>query len=105
MEEYKVIEEDYWVGTGDQRIYRFPNGYGASVIRFTMHVPGLGNVPGSSGADAGLWELCLLKFHGSDNLDFSVVYEEGFNDAIGHLTVEGVQFILAQIKSIEVSHE
>ena len=39
------------VHNGEQRVYKFDNGYGASVIRHQY----------SYGGDKGLWELAVLK--------------------------------------------
>lgn len=102
MEEYKLYEDDHPVGDGIQKLYRFPNGYGASVIRFSINVPGVGMVPCSFGAEHGLWELALVKFDGSN---FELVYEHGFDDVIGRLTDDEVLEKLNIIKEIEVSHE
>lgn len=101
MEEYKVYEEAHPIGEGVQKLYRFPNGYGASVVRFMIHVPFAGMVSGSYGASEGKWELGLVKFF--DN-NFELVYEHGYDDVVGHLSDEEVESHLAQIKGIEVAH-
>ena len=102
MEDYKVLEEAHPIGDGVQKLYRFPNGYGASVIRFTLTLPSIGTVSGSYGSDEGKWELALVKFKGDS--DYELVYTHGFNDVVGYLTDAEVESYLAQIKGIEVSH-
>jgi hypothetical protein len=106
MEEYKVQERAHPLGIGAQRLYRFPNGYGASVVQFMVLVPSWGMHPkrvveGSKGAEDGLWELALVKF---DGINFGLVYEHGYDDVVGHLTDAEVLEHLEKIKSIEVSH-
>ncbi len=102
MEDYKVFEEAHPIGDGTHKLYRFPNGYGASVVRFTLTVPRIGTVAGSYGAEQGKWELALVKFHGES--DYELVYEHGYDDVEGYLTDEEVEIHLAQIKGIEVAH-
>ena len=104
MEEYKVYEEASPIGDGTQKVYRFPNGYGASVIRFTVFVPFAGVMSGSYGSLEGKWELALIKFNDADDDSFVWVYEHGYDDVIGDLTDEEVESHLAQIKGIEVAH-
>lgn len=74
---------------GVQRLYRFDNEYGASVIRHG----------GSYGSDKGLWELAIIKWR--DDEDYDLVYDTGLaNDVVGHLTEEDVEEILLDIKSL-----
>jgi len=83
-------------GTGTQRIYRFDNGYGASVVLYSF-APGVG----SYGAEQGLWELAVVRFTG-DGLDqFKVTYETPVtNDVIGWLDEDEVQEKLQQIRDL-----
>lgn len=72
----------------EQWIYRFPNGYGASVIRG----------PFSYGGEKGLWELGVLKFHGSTS---ALCYDTPItSDVEGHLTENGVGMLLEQIRDL-----
>jgi hypothetical protein len=76
------------VNGGEQKIYRFPNEFGASVIRHDY----------SYGHEAGLWELAVIKFEGGDwslNYDTPVT-----DDVLGHLTDDEVTELLDQIAAI-----
>ena len=68
--------------TGVQHLYRFDNGYGASVVRSY----------GTYGADVGLWELAVLEFDGD-------VWEVT-DDVIGHLSDAEVQDKLREIRDL-----
>ena len=93
MEQYKIMERAHGVGTGIQKVYRFPNDYGASVVRFSI-----GSLGGSYGAEDGQWELGVLKFDGDD---WGLTYETPItNDVIGYLTDDGVVDVLQQIKAL-----
>ena len=77
---------------GTQKIYRFKNGYGASVI---MH-------PFSYGGKSGLWELAVIKFDSNDNFDFEINYDtEITDDVLGHLKEEEVEDALNKIKNLK----
>jgi len=69
---------------GLQKVYKFPNGYGASVIRHD----------GSYGGSRGLWELAVT-LHGILCYDTSIT-----NDVIGHLNTEEVNKELQAIKEL-----
>jgi hypothetical protein len=82
----------------EQKIYRFDNGYGASVIRGTY----------SYGGDRGLWELAVLSgFTGGedveeDDLGASIDYKTPItDDVIGYLSEEDVEKILVRIKKLK----
>ena len=64
---------------GVEYVFHFPNGYGASVIKFF----------GSYGYEDDLWELALLmeKYEGKWELEYTELV--GF-DVLGHLTDEEV---------------
>jgi hypothetical protein len=62
---------------GQQKIYRFDNGYGASVVKHFY----------SYGGSQGLWELAVIAFDGEGAYDWSVSYSTGITeDVIGHLS-------------------
>lgn len=84
----RYLVENNNVYGGTQRIYKFPNGYGASVIRH----------PGSYGFKNGLWELAVLDSSG--DLCYSTPIT---NDVIGHLTDEEVILKLNEIRGLQTS--
>ena len=79
MNEYLIETNKHMDGI--QKVYQFPNGYGASVIKHK----------GSYGYDKGLWELAVLH-------EGELCYDtEITGDVIGHLNDPEVDNILAQI--------
>ena len=73
---------------GMQWIYKFSNGYGASVICG----------PYTYGGEEGLFEIAVLKFDGDK---FSICYDtEITNKVIGHLDFGEVQGYLREIKNL-----
>ena len=74
------------VHNGVQKIYSFPNGYGASVIKHE----------GSYGFDQDKWELAVLK-------DEELCYSTGItSDVMGYLNDPEVDQVLRQIADLEV---
>lgn len=97
MDKYKIIEKKHPVGDGIQKIYRFPNGYGASVVRFKI-----GDRYGSYTNNEKEWELAVIEFNNEDKEEFSLTYDTPItNDVIGHLTDEEVIEKLKQIKELK----
>lgn len=71
--------------TETQKIYKFENGYGASVIRNNM----------SYGHELGLWELAVIKNYGDY---WDLCYDtEITDDVIGYLDEKAVDKLLEQI--------
>lgn len=70
---------------GTQVHVDFPNKWGASVVRHTY----------SYGSDKGLWELAVLNAAG--DLDYRHPVSKG--DVRGHLSVEEVNALLAEISA------
>lgn len=85
---YIPIKENAIHG-GTQRVYRFPNGYGASVINHSF----------SYGNHLGLYELAVLKFNNDDN--FEICYDTNItDDVIGYLDEDKVQYFLKRIEDL-----
>ena len=82
FEEYRTELSEF--NSGLQKRYKFPNGYGASVI---CHM-------GSYGSHLGLWELAV-ELHGIIIYDSIIT-----NDVLGHLTTKEVNKNLKTIKEI-----
>jgi len=73
---------------GIQKLYRFENGYGASVIKHAM----------SYGGAEGFWELGVVQWRGNN---YWLVYDTPItDDVVGELTIEEVEEILTQIKHL-----
>ena len=87
-------ERDHPAGMGGvQRIYKFPNGYGVSVIRFKF----------SYGMDEGLWELAVLDFvdHKGKVGSYSITYDTPVtSDVEGNLTDDAVDKLLTEIEAL-----
>lgn len=72
---------------GHQYIFRFPNNYGASVVRNR----------GSYGNEQDLWEMALIFF--DEYGDWGLTYERDFDDDVkGYLTDDNVIELLEKIK-------
>ena len=87
IEEFKqyLVDEDY--GWGYHYIFRFPNNYGASVIKN----------PDSYGSTQDLWEMALIFF--DEDGDWNLTYERDFDDDVkGYLTDDNIIELLEKIK-------
>lgn len=74
-----------------QKLYRFPNGYGASVVK-GMH---------TYGGEEGLWELAVLVFKSPTSDEYKLTYETPITtDVEGHLTDDDVEELLAKINQL-----
>lgn len=88
MEKYLVLERE--VQGGIQKVYRFENNYGASVIKF----------PGSYGYEQGEWELAVIRFP-SDNGKFRLDFKTPItDDVLGHLSWMEVEEHIKEIMSL-----
>lgn len=81
----KYLKSTHDFNGGIQKVYEFPNGYGASVVKHR----------GSYGYEKGLWELAVLDFDGS--LCYTT---EITNDVIGHLNDPEVDRLLRRIEQL-----
>jgi len=89
------LEQEHPVGEGIQKIWRFKNGYGASVVRFKI-----GEIYGSYTSNEKEWELAVIKFNKKG--DWDITYKtEITDDVIGHLTDDEVEKLLRRIKSLQ----
>jgi len=77
---------------GILKIYKFPNGYGASVIRTAC----------SSGGDRGLWELAVVQYSKEDPERFHLTYDTPLtSNVLGHLNEGAVDGLLSAIEALE----
>ena len=80
------------VDGGIHYVFRFENGYGASVIKAHWAYGGLQD----------LWELAVIKFFGKENADYELDYfTEITDDVCGYETDDGIRKLLARIKALE----
>ena len=86
------VERAHPAGMGGvQRLYRFENGYGASVVR----------APFTYGSSDGLWELAVIEFVGDSFDEFSLTYDTDVTDDVeGHLNEVDVDRLLSQIEAL-----
>ena len=93
MKDYIIVERE--ISGGIQKVYKFGNGYGASVISNNY----------SYGNEQGLWEMALLtfKYNRKGELMWDVVYRNDFanGNVAGYLSDEEVLELLEWIKSLE----
>ena len=79
------------IRNGDHYRFDFPNGYSASVVRFSGDIGFRG---GSYGADDGLWELAVMR-DGHCNYDTPIT-----DDDLGHLTEIEVAPLVEQVRAL-----
>jgi len=89
---------------GVQWIYRYPNGYGASIVRSKL--PFEPSIYSSYTSSEKEWELAVIRFKSADNLDFELDYTTPItDDVIGHLIESEVEKILQQIAALPAKDE
>ena len=90
--------EPHSAGGGKQATVFFANGYGASVVRFTV-----GEFSGSYGALDGLWELAVLK---GNEKSWDLTYATPVtDDVLGYLSETDVTRYLAEIEALPVAEK
>lgn len=121
----KLFSKPIWkrshpVGSGEQRVYKFKNGYGASVVRFLMpknnyllptaelakkFIDRDGNMRYASYTDnENEWELAVVKFpkESKDGKIFDLDYSTSItHDVIGHLLEKDVEKLLIKISKLK----
>ena len=91
MNKFKILEHKIF--NGIQKIYRFPNGYGASVIKNDY----------SYGNKLGLWEMALLRFNSEGKYQLTTLAPHFEDGLIGYLGDAEVLKLLNWIKNIETN--
>lgn len=87
---YLVKHDKAYHHDGEQRVYKFPNGYGASVIKGGM----------AYGSDDAPYELAVIKFR-TDRDGFDLCYDTHItDDVIGNQTEAQIVELLYQIKNL-----
>lgn len=80
------------VADGKQKIYTFPNGYGASVVQHSF----------SYGGREGKWELAVLLITNNEPLRYELAYNTRLTDnVLGWLSDEQVEELLNKIEQLE----
>ena len=92
-----ITERQHPAGMGGvQKLFRFPNGYGASVVQF----------PYSYGGESGLWELAVIRYSGEDNDSFSLTYDTPItDDVLGYLSEQDVDALLEQVAALKAANK
>ncbi len=88
------LERPHQVGSGTQKVWRFKNGYGASVVQFKTLFGSFGSYTDNKDE----WELAVIKFSKDG---FNLTYKTKItDDVIGHLSKEEVEKLLIKIKKL-----
>jgi hypothetical protein len=96
--QYLILARRIHNGATLQEIYRFPNGYGASVISGSIY---------AYGGPEGLCELAVVKYNDPQDPDsFDLCYDTPIaGDVVGHLTRKEVRDYLKQIFELPEEEE
>lgn len=90
FKEYVFMKDTKFIYEGVQYVFRFPNSYGASVVKHKY----------SYGADRDLWELAVIFF--VNDHEWELTYDtEITSDVEGYLSDEDVLELLQRIKELE----
>ena len=91
MNVWKFLVANKSHANGSQRLFRFPNGFGASVVKHSF----------SYGGDRGLYELAVLSWFSEES--FSLEYQTPITyDVLGYMSVEEVESCLEDIMRLGV---
>jgi hypothetical protein len=95
--QYLILARRLHEGATLQEIYKFPNGYGCSII----------SGPYSYGGPEGLCELAVVKYNDpQDPVSFNLCYDTPVSeDVIGHLTRKEVRDYLKRIFELPEEEE
>lgn len=90
VEQFREFQtETNYVNDGVQHVYKFPNDFGASVVKHDF----------SYGGKSGLWELAVLDYR-VDKTGEITYHTPITQDVIGHLAWKKVESILREIKEL-----
>jgi len=85
-EKYRdFLQDTKYINDGVQHVYKFENGYGASVVKHDY----------SYGGKSGLWEIAVL-----DSDDELCYHTPITQDVIGYLAWKKVELYLEEIKQL-----
>ena len=81
-----------FIDGGVHYVFRFENGYGASVIKAYWTYGGMKD----------LWELAVIRFFGEENDEYKLDYDTEITDNVcGYKTDDDIRELLARIKELE----
>jgi len=106
------IERIHPVGDGIQKLYRFKNNWGASVVRYYIRTRSFlrptknGYEYASYTRNEKEWELAVIKWECKGENDLKLNYDNevaksGVNGVIGYLTDDKVEKLLIKIKNFK----
>lgn len=88
-----IIKDHMKNGDTHQVLYKFKNGYGASVIQG----------PYSYGGPEGLYEVAVIEWSG---IGYDLTYDTPItDDVLGYLEAEEVKGVLSQIEALPAKEE
>lgn len=92
MDNYLINKQPHVLFGGICLLFRFPNGWGASVVRHQA----------SKGGPEGFWELALVSFEDTEkSLQFEIRNDvEWVKDPLGYLFIDEVMDYLEKIKEM-----
>lgn len=90
---------------GDQLVYRFPNGFGASLVQICTIRKYDNEVEVYTGlhpvTDERLWEMSVVYFNSEDDMDYTLTFETSVaDDVIRYVTDSRAELILRLIKEL-----
>jgi hypothetical protein len=101
-------ERLYPVGSsGIQKLYKFPNGWGASVVRFKLDISTMlrpaegGGTYGSYTRNENEWELAVIKWGKNDDYELDYDNKVADGDVVGYLTGDEVEKLLLKISKFK----
>ncbi len=91
--------------SGDQRVYRFPNGFGASLVQICVIRVRDDDVEVYTGihpvTDERLWEMGVVRFYSDDDMDYTITFDTSVaDDVIRFVTDSRTELILRRIKEL-----
>lgn len=96
-----ILERLHPVHNGVQKLYRFSNNFGASVVRFRLPATPYSELGGSYGSytdNENEWEVGIIKFDGAKDDDYDLEYGTPISDdVIGHVSDDKLEMLLYHI--------
>lgn len=91
MKKYLIYNRKHPLGIGSQKVYRFENNYGASVL-YDM----------DTNTILGLYELAIIKFLSAENNDYELDYSTPItNNVLSFLEEKEVLKTLEEIQKLK----